>query len=194
MPARYRSLDPRTYRRYESSGAWSTPCSRPFRGTRIPGSKQKGKRGPKMPRAISYGLRFMTVSALAIAISLGRVEMANAYSQQSDTSQIADNGGKDKADKGKDHNDSKGDSKSSAKADTKASTEVKADSKSSAKAETKANTEVKADAKAKSEETAKTGEKDNSKSGAKAEEKSGAKAKTSESTEANASKKSENKG
>jgi hypothetical protein len=34
-----------------------------------PGSKEK-ESGPKMPRAISYGLKLMTVSALAIAIGV----------------------------------------------------------------------------------------------------------------------------
>src|SRR5437773_1762085 len=54
-----------------------------------------------MPGALSNGFKFIAVSALTIAISLGRVEMANAYFQPSDTSQIANDGGKEKGDKGK---------------------------------------------------------------------------------------------
>src|SRR5207237_2594916 len=76
------------------------PAPAPLQGARTTGRKQR-KRGPNMPRGLTYALKLTAVSALTLAISFGRVEMASAY-YQADSTQLASDGGRDKGDHSKD--------------------------------------------------------------------------------------------
>src|SRR3989454_1495042 len=130
-----------------------------------------------MPGALSNGFKLIAVSALTIAISLGRVEMANAYHQPSDTSQIANDGGKEKADKGKEKNKEQVNSRADGKADakksekTKVDPEVKGDGK--ARSAVKARDEVKVEAKSETKSDAKGSDKKSEDKGSKGTNTSG---------------------
>src|SRR5256712_552258 len=167
----------RILRRYTARGRWSTPCS-PL-SARCPDDRviDYRERRRRMPGALSYGFKVIAVSALTIAISLGRVEMANAYHQPSDTSQIANDGGKEKGDKGKEKNKEQVNSRSDVKADsknsekTKVDTEVKADVK--ARTEVKAKDEVKVEAKSETKSDTKVSDKKSEDKGSKGTNTSG---------------------
>ena len=96
-----------------------------------------------MPKTLFYAIKFISVLALAIVMSVGRVELASAYHQQSDTAQIANDDGKDKADhsngndKAKGNENSKAEAKADSKSEAKGNSETKAAEKSAA---TSANT------------------------------------------------------
>jgi LPXTG-motif cell wall-anchored protein len=88
-----------------------------------------------MPRTLLYAIKFISVLALVIVISVGRVELASAYHQQPDATQIANEDGKDKADhgNGKDKDNAKGEAKADSKSEAKANSETKASDKSEAR-------------------------------------------------------------
>ena len=76
-------------------------------------------------------LKLVLVSAFAIVVVFARVEMANAYYQQIDATQLAESGGKNNS---KDNN-SDAKSKADAKAKADASAKAKADADAKAKAD-----------------------------------------------------------
>src|SRR6266513_2682626 len=82
-------------------------------------------------------LKLVLISAFAIVVVFARVEMANAYYQQIDATQLAESGGKNNS---KDRDDAK------AKADANAAAKVKADANAKAKADADAAAKAKADA------------------------------------------------
>src|SRR5438876_156175 len=94
-----------------------------------------------MRETLSYALRFTAIIALAIAAVFTRADVASAHFDGADASQFANDGGKDKADKGghgdraKDNDHAKAEARSGSKSDAKA--EAKGEAKTTA-----ANTEV----------------------------------------------------
>ena len=74
-------------------------------------------------------LKLVLISAFAIVVVFARIEMANAYYQQIDATQLAESGGKNNS---KDNSDAKAKAAADAKAKADASAKAKADASAKA--------------------------------------------------------------